>query len=107
MDSQGRKTGGRKKGTRNKITRTAREAITLAAEGLGGVRRLVEWAQADPQNERVFWGVIYTKLVPNEIVGPSGGALEIAARVIHEHLAERPALPAASSLAVIEARVER
>lgn len=55
---------GRPKGARNRTTLAAKEAIAAAAAGLGGVERLVAWAQEDPANERLFWGSIYPKLLP-------------------------------------------
>ena len=60
----GRKTGGRKPGSRNKTTTAAKEAIALAAEGLGGTERLIEWAKEDPANESAFWTRVYPRLVP-------------------------------------------
>lgn len=69
------KTGGRVKGTPNKVTVTAKDAIALAAEGLGGTARLVEWAREDPTNERVFWGTIYPKLLPLQVTGADGGPI--------------------------------
>jgi hypothetical protein len=60
---------GRPKGTPNKTTRTAKEAIALAAEGLGGTDRLIAWAQEDPLNERAFWSSIYPKLLPVQVSG--------------------------------------
>lgn len=63
----GRKTGGRKKGTPNKITSTAREAITIAADMLGGGQRLYEWTREDPQNEKAFWTTIYPRLVAIDV----------------------------------------
>ena len=63
------KTGGRQKGTPNKVTSLAKDAIAAAAERLGGIDRLVEWARSDPSNERVFWGQIYTKLLPLQVSG--------------------------------------
>ena len=66
---------GRVKGVLNKTTRTALEAIQLAAEGLGGASRLQEWAKEAPENERVFWGTIYPKLLPLQVTGANGGAL--------------------------------
>lgn len=66
---------GRQKGSLNKMTRTAKEAIALAAEKLGGADRLVSWANEDPANERVFWGTIYPKLLPLQVSGEGGGAL--------------------------------
>jgi len=69
---------GRAKGSLNKTTKTAKEAIALAAEKLGGADRLVEWAQEEPQNERVFWGTIYPKLLPLQVTGENGGPVETA-----------------------------
>jgi hypothetical protein len=74
--AKGQKTGGRVKGTPNKMTQTAKEAIALAAEQLGGTARLVAWAQEEPQNERVFWGTIYPKLLPLQVTGKDDGPLK-------------------------------
>jgi hypothetical protein len=73
---KGRKTGGRAKGTANKTTGLAKEAIALAAERLGGVNRLVAWAGEDKANERIFWGTIYTKLLPVQVTGEDGGPVK-------------------------------
>jgi hypothetical protein len=59
--------GGRPRGAVNKTTTAAKEAISVAAENLGGVKRLVAWAKEDPLNERVFWGTIYPKLLPLQV----------------------------------------
>lgn len=66
---KGKKTGGRTKGTPNKTTSIAKSAIEFAAQGLGGGERLKAWALEDPQNERVFWSQIYTKLLPLQVQG--------------------------------------
>ena len=58
---------GRKKGELNKTTRLAKEAIALAAEGLGGTDRLIDWAKEDALNERAFWTTIYPKLLPLQV----------------------------------------
>lgn len=71
---------GRPKGALNKTTTAAKDAIALAAQKLGGANRLVEWAQEDPLNERVFWGQIYPKLLPLQVSGAEGG-LPIAHKV--------------------------
>lgn len=65
---------GRVKGSLNKTTRTAKEAIAMAADKLGGVDRLVEWAREDVLNERAFWSSIYPKLLPLQVqgAGPNG-----------------------------------
>lgn len=65
------KFGGRKKGTLNKVTASAKEAISRAAEALGGTERLVDWVKEDPANEKVFWGTIYPKLLPLQVSGDS------------------------------------
>lgn len=74
---------GRKKGSLNKTTATAKEAIALAAEGLGGADRLVSWAKEDPLNERAFWSSIYPKLLPLQVSGDPGG-VPIAHKVVYE-----------------------
>ena len=68
---------GRPKGVPNKTTRTALEAITLAAEGLGGAARLQEWAGEHKDNEKIFWGTIYPKLLPLQVSGANGAPLII------------------------------
>lgn len=68
---------GRKKGVLNKTTKAAKDAIAEAAEDLGGAARLVAWAKEDPQNERVFWGSIYPKLLPLQVSGEGGGPVQL------------------------------
>lgn len=58
---------GRPPGSRNKTTVAAKEAIALAADGLGGTDRLIAWAKEDPLNERAFWSSIYPKLIPLDV----------------------------------------
>lgn len=70
------KTGGRVKGTPNKLTRTALEAISFAAEELGGGERLVEWVKESKDNEKVFWGSVYPKLLPLQLTGANGGPIQ-------------------------------
>ncbi len=67
---------GKPKGAISKTTKVAKEAIALAAEGLGGVDRLVAWAKEDPLNERAFWATIYPKLIPVQLTGEDGGAIK-------------------------------
>jgi hypothetical protein len=66
---------GRPKGVPNKQTIAVKDAIASAAEGLGGTNRLISWAKEDPANERVFWGTIYPKLLPLQVVGEGGGPI--------------------------------
>lgn len=84
MTDQPKKTGkfgpgnpGKPKGALSKTTKAAKEAIALAAEGLGGTDRLIDWCKEDPLNERAFWTTIYPKLIPHEVSGPDGGPLQI------------------------------
>lgn len=69
---------GRPKGSKNKVGMAAKQVIAQAAEGLGGVERMIEWAKEAPENERAFWSTIYPKLVPHEVTGADGGALQIS-----------------------------
>ena len=86
---QGTNTGnagkGRPKGSLNKTTTAAKDAIAQAAEGLGGAERLMAWAQEEPQNERVFWGTIYPKLLPHTLASdpdnPIGLTVKLSAEV--------------------------
>ena len=70
------KLGGRKKGTPNKVSKEAKTAIAEAAEMLGGVNRLVTWAQEDAANERAFWATIYPKLVSITLGGDVNNPLQ-------------------------------
>lgn len=63
---------GRPKGSQNKTTKAAKDAIAYAAEKIGGQDRLVEWVQSDPDNERIFWQMIYPKLLPLQVSGDVG-----------------------------------
>lgn len=79
---KGQKPGpGRPKGVPNKTTQTAKEAIALAAEGLGGTERLIAWAQEDPLNERAFWSSIYPKLLPLQVAGDPENPIQTIARI--------------------------
>lgn len=68
---------GRPKGSPNKTTATVKAAIEMAAEGLGGAARLVEWAKQDPKNEAAFWTTIYPKLLPLQIAGDKENPLRV------------------------------
>jgi hypothetical protein len=73
---------GRPPGSRNKTTLAAKEAIALAAESLGGADRLFAWAQEDPQNERLFWGTIYPKLLPLQVAGQMDHAVKVSGALV-------------------------
>ena len=72
---------GRPKGCPNKLQASAKDAIARAAEGLGGFERLIAWAREDSQNERAFWATIYPKLLPLQVGGVDGAAIQHAVRV--------------------------
>jgi hypothetical protein len=72
---------GRPKGALNKTTKAAKDAIALAAEGLGGADRLIEWAKEDPLNERAFWISIYPKLIPVTLAGDQDNPLRTIGRI--------------------------
>lgn len=73
--AKGQKTGGRQKGTPNRVTATAKEAMQLAFEGLGGVDALTAWAR---KNQTDFYK-LYARLIPiqQEVSGPEGEPVEI------------------------------
>lgn len=70
MDNLTRKGRGRPKGSKNKVGAEAKEVIAQAAADLGGAKRLLAWAKAEPANERAFWSTIYPKLLPLTVGGP-------------------------------------
>ena len=72
------KTGGRKKGTPNKTTTSAREAMALAFEGIGGVSQLKAWAL---ENQTEFYK-LYGRLIPQEVTGKDGGPIDYRRLVI-------------------------
>lgn len=72
---------GKPKGAISKTTKAAKEAIALAAEGLGGTDRLIAWAKEDPLNERAFWTSIYPKLIPVTLAGDEENPLRTVARI--------------------------
>lgn len=72
---------GKPKGALSKTTKTAKEAIALAAEGLGGVNRLIAWAQEDPLNERSFWASIYPRLLPVQVSGDPDNPLQHSVKI--------------------------
>ncbi len=69
--AKGKKTGGRTKGVPNKTTTAAKEAFSLAFEGIGGVPALIEWAE---ENRSDFFK-LYARLIPVELSG------EVKARI--------------------------
>jgi hypothetical protein len=73
----GQRFGGRQKGTPNKTTAIVKDVIATAAEKLGGIKRIVEWAKEDKANERLFWASIYPKLLPFTVAGDPNSPVEM------------------------------
>lgn len=72
---------GRPKGSVNKVTAEAKQVIAQAAQMLGGVDRLYEWAKESAENEKAFWTSIYPKLLPLTVYGDAQNPLRVVTRV--------------------------
>jgi len=57
---------GKPPGSVNKTTKSAREAFQLAFDKLGGFDAMVKWANSDPENLKVFYG-LYARLIPQDV----------------------------------------
>ena len=77
----GGKPKGRPKGSANKVTRTVKDVIVQAADGLGGPERLIAWVREDPKNEAAFWTSIYPKLLPLQLRGDAANPIRIIHRM--------------------------
>ena len=59
--------------------------IAAAARILGGAERLAAWVREDAQNEKVFWGTVYPKLLSVQDSGEGGGgAVQVAFTNVYE-----------------------
>ncbi len=73
---------GRKKGVPNKLSASAKDALAQAFRLLGDVEGLVMWGK---ENRGPFYS-IWSKLLPTEMSGPDGSAIQLALKkVVHEH----------------------
>jgi hypothetical protein len=72
----GRKTGGRQKGTPNKTTKALKDMILEALDRKGGADYLERLADDEP----VAFAGLLGKVLPMQITGEGGGALEITWR---------------------------
>lgn len=75
-----KKLGGRQPGSPNKVSKSAREAFTLAFEAIGGADALGKWAR---DNRTAFYQ-LYGRLIPVDVSGEGGEAVPV--KVIHEYL---------------------
>jgi hypothetical protein len=60
-----------------KLTKDAKAMIQLAFEDLGGLPRLVEWANASQQNLGDFYKTIWCKIIPKDIKAEVDGNITI------------------------------
>ncbi len=72
----GERRGGRQKGSVNKVTKAAKEAIAECFERMGSIDALTTWAMANPKE---FYTIIWPKIIPLQLTGADGGAIEIRA----------------------------
>jgi hypothetical protein len=63
---------GRPKGVPNKLTRTIRESIEAAFQGVGGPEYLMRQAEENPQAFMTLLGKIIPAQVQQEITNPDG-----------------------------------
>jgi hypothetical protein len=89
-----KKLGGRPKGSPNVQTKAVKEMLACAANRLGGIQRLVEWAKEDPRNEYAFWVFLWPRLLPLQFAGsgPHGEIelnVKLSAEELSKQLAER------------------
>jgi hypothetical protein len=66
------KTGGRQKGALNKTTRTIKEAIEAAFQGVGGAEYLMQQAQQNPQAFLTLLGKIIPAQVQADLTNSDG-----------------------------------
>lgn len=71
---------GRPKGSKNAIAGTAKEAIQMAFDGLGGVPALIKWAQ-EPKNVGEFYTKVWTRILPHEVTGPNGSNIGFEVKI--------------------------
>jgi hypothetical protein len=74
---------GRPKGSQNKTTADMRAIILGAVDKMGGLDRMVEWAQSSPLAEQAFWTQVAPKVLPKEVNlgGQPGNPLNLGIKV--------------------------
>jgi len=79
---------GRRRGTPNRRTVYVREVLEGAAQGIGGMDRLIAWIKKSPENEYAFWTSMYMKLLPVHVQG-AGQRGEPVVEIRREDLARK------------------
>jgi hypothetical protein len=64
----------RPKGAKNILSGQAKENIQAVFTRLGGTAAMAAWAE---KNQSVFYGSVYPRILPHEVVGEGGGPLQI------------------------------
>ena len=78
------KTGGRKKGVPNRVTRDLKAAILEAAELAGGEGGTVAYLTLQAQQNPGPFMALLGKVLPSEISGPGGAAIQVEATVAND-----------------------
>jgi len=80
---------GRPKGTSNKLTTAFKDAVLNVYRDLGGDTAFLAWGK---KNGTEFYRIC-SRLIPHEVSGPGGAAIQLALKkVVHEHH-DTPAKP--------------
>ncbi len=67
---------GRRVGTPNKRTVFVKGILEDAVRNLGGLDGLLKWIRRSPENESIFWGSMFMKLLPVQVLATMAGETE-------------------------------
>ena len=59
------------------LTKDAKAAVQLAFEDLGGVTRLVQWANSSPVTLGQFYSQIWSKIIPKDVKAEIDGNITL------------------------------
>lgn len=76
---------GRPKGVPNKLTRTVKEAIEAAFQGVGGAEFLMQQAQENPVAFMTLLGKIIPSQVQAEVTNPDGSLRPTIIEIVAAH----------------------
>ena len=71
---------GRQPGSKNILTKSVKENLVAAFEGMGGLPEFTKWARANPKE---FYP-LYIKLLPQEISGADGAGITVVIQKFRE-----------------------
>jgi hypothetical protein len=75
------KTGGRPPGGQNGTSKQVKEMIIAAADGIGGLARLIEWIMEHPRHEERFWCQIWPRLLPLRVQGAVHSEVDLNVKI--------------------------